>query len=187
LELNTPWQYHFEKYLSFGRGYVPLLFDQSYFAKHKETGVPAWEIGAGANMAFRKSVFQETGLFDERLDVGAAGCSGDSELWYRILAEGYSCRYFPHLFVYHQHRSTKEELQKQLFYYMRGHVAALLVQHERYGHKGNLHRLYKKLPRWYKNRLRNKLRGRYSPDGGTLFTEIRGFISGWRFYQKHKR
>ena len=29
-------------------------------------------------------------LFDERLGAGAAGCSEDSELWYRVLADGWS-------------------------------------------------------------------------------------------------
>ncbi|HUQ97347.1 MAG TPA: glycosyltransferase [Chitinophagaceae bacterium] len=185
-ELKTKWQYHFEKYLGFNRGYVPLVFDKMFFSKHKESGVPVWEIGAGANMAFRKSIFQQVGVFDERLDVGAAGCSGDSELWYRALAEGYTCRYFPQLYVQHQHRETEKELRNQVFHYMRGHVASLLVQYERYGHKGNLKRLYRKLPKWYWTRFRNKVRGRNSPAFETLFTEIRGCISGWRFYQKHK-
>jgi GT2 family glycosyltransferase len=186
LELQTEAQYRFEKLWGFNKGYVPLTFDQVYFEKHKDTGVPVWDIGAGANMAFRKTLFEKIGYFDERLGAGASGCSEDSELWYRALAEGYQCNYFPHLFVYHQHRASKEELDKQIFYYMRGHVASLLIQHQKYKHKGNRHRLYRYLPQWYKNRFRNKLRGRYSPGAATLLTEIRGYISGWRFYQKHK-
>lgn len=187
LELQTASQYRFERYWGFNKGYVPLLFDAAYFEKHKEEGVPVWDIGAGANMAFRKSLFQQIGYFDERLDVGAAGCSGDSEFWYRALAEGFQCNYFPHLFVYHQHRTSKKELDNQIFQYMRGQVASLLIQYEKYKHRGNLKRIYKELPKWYAKRLRNKLRGRYSPHVETLFTEIRGCISGWRFYQKHKK
>lgn len=187
VELQTESQYKFEKLWGFNKGYLPLVFNEAYFQKHLDSGVPVWDIGAGANMAFRKTLFEKIGYFDERLDVGAAGCSGDSEYWYRALAEGFQCNYFPHLFVYHQHRRTKAELDHQIFYYMRGQVASLLIQYERYRHKGNLTRLYKELPRWYKNRFRNKLRGRYSPDADTLFTEIRGCISGWRFYQKHKQ
>ena len=186
LELKTESQYRFERYWGFNKGYVPLVFDKAFFEKHKEAGVPAWDVGAGANMAFRKSLFDAIGYFDERLDVGAAGCSGDSEYWYRALAEGYQCNYFPHLFVYHQHRSSEKELDKQIFYYMRGQVASLLIQYERYRHKGNLKRLYKDLPKWYKDRIKHKLLGRYSPDYKTLFTEIRGCISGWRFYRANR-
>lgn len=185
LQTKSAWQ--FERHWGFNRGYVPLIFDLEFFLKHKQTGVPVWDIGAGANMAFRKSLFETIGYFDERLDVGAAGCSGDSEIWYRALAEGYQCVYFPHLFVYHQHRSTRKELNRQIFYYMRGHVASLLIQYEKYKHKGNLKRLYSELPEYYKNRIRNKLRGRHSPTFSTLFTEIRGCISGWRFYRANRR
>jgi GT2 family glycosyltransferase len=186
LELKTESQYRFERYWGFNKGYVPLVFDKAYFEKHKESGVPVWDVGAGANMAFRKSLFDAIGYFDERLDVGAAGCSGDSEMWYRALAEGYQCNYFPHLFVYHQHRSSEKELDNQIFYYMRGQVASLLVQYERYRHKGNLKRLYRDLPKWYKDRIKHKLLGRYSPHYKTLFTEIRGCISGWRFYRANR-
>ncbi len=186
VELETEWQVYFERQWGFNKGYVPLVFDAAYFEKHKSTGVPVWDIGAGANMAFRKSLFLKAGYFDERLDVGAAGCSGDSEMWYRALAEGFECRYFPQLFVYHQHRSTRADLYKQIFYYMRGQVASLLVQYERYGHRGNLHRLYTDLPKWYKHRLKQKLRGSKDAGAATLFTEIRGCISGWRFYRKHR-
>jgi len=92
-----------------------------------EYGVPVWEIGAGANMAFRKSIFDLVGYFDERLDVGASGCSGDSEFWYRILAEGWNCFYQPKAYVYHQHREEAKDLNHQLFSYMRGQVSSLLV------------------------------------------------------------
>jgi glycosyltransferase involved in cell wall biosynthesis len=182
--LTTEAQYMFERYWGFNKGYVPLLYDQEYFKRHCERGVPVWDIGAGANMAFRKEIFSLAGYFDERLDVGAAGCSGDSELWYRILAGGWSCRYYPDVYVYHNHRETKKELRKQLYNYMRGFVAALLVQHEKFHHKGNLVRLYRITPKWYFNRLKRAIKGRKE---GFIFSEIKGYISGWRFYLVNKK
>src|SRR5690606_24220581 len=113
-ELETPSQVQFEKYWSFHRGYIPRLYDAAFFERHRRWGVPAWEVGAGANMAFRRQVFEKVGLFDERLDAGAAGCSGDSEMWYRVLAEGHMCRYEPTAVVYHYHRREDEALKKQL-------------------------------------------------------------------------
>lgn len=185
LQLATEAQFIFEKYWGFNKGYVPLVFDKKYFNQHVTRGVPVWEIGAGANMAFRKEIFTLAGFFDERLDVGAAGCNGDSELWYRIIAGGWICRYFPHLFVYHNHRQTMKELKKQLYNYMRGHIAALLIQYEKFHHRGNLVRMYMTMPKWYLNRFKNAILGK--DKDGFLFTEIRGCISGWKFYNSNKK
>ncbi len=66
--------------------------------------------------------------------------------WYRILAEGWECQYEPMAVVYHYHRRGIEELRKQMYAYMRGHVVALLVQFEKYRHWGNLVRLLIVLP-----------------------------------------
>ena len=186
ISLKTKSQYIFERYWGFNKGYIPKVFDKQYFTSHLRNGVPAWDIGAGANMAFRKEIFDIAGFFDERLDVGAAGCSGDSEFWYRILAEGWNCFYCPQLFVYHQHRESEKALKNQVFHYMRGHVAALFVQYENYGHEGNLRRVYKLLPRYYLGLIKARLlRGR-TEDHYNLITEIKGCISGWHFYRSVK-
>lgn len=179
--LDTEAQVLFEYYWSFNRGYQPVIFDAAFFAEHCRRGVPVWTIGAGANMAFRRKVFGQVGDFDERLDVGAAGCSGDSEMWYRVLAAGYTCRYEPSAVVFHHHRHALAALKRQLFYYMRGHVAALLVQYERHGHPGNLRRLAS-LPRYYAGLLMQGMRAGFRGRYRTLFQEIGGAISGLGFY-----
>lgn len=141
-------------------------------------------------MAFRKDVFWLAGWFDERLDVGAAGCSGDSEMWYRILAEGWNCLYLPHLVVYHHHRKTMKELRRQLYYYMRGHVCAGLVQYERYGYAGERKRLYKGLPLYYLNKWIRGLLKRDPVVGrrqNTIWSEVRGCVDGWRYYRSVRR
>jgi glycosyltransferase involved in cell wall biosynthesis len=188
-QLRTRSQYIFERYWSFNKGYLPKIFDHRYFLDNLPWGVPVWDIGAGANMAFRREAFELAGWFDERLDVGASGCSGDSEFWYRILAEGWNCRYFPHLVVYHHHRETMDGLRSQLFYYMRGHVSALLVQYERYGHEGNRWRIRWGLPKYFLKRIRDAalFRNRQARENsGRLLSEIRGCISGWRYYLNHR-
>lgn len=127
LELRTEAQLLFEEHWSFNRGYVDKYYGPEYMRAATSQAPPIWEIGAGANMAFRKSVFEQVGYFDERLDVGAAGCSGDSEMWYRILVHGHAIRYNPRAVVYHEHRKELDALKSQLFYYMRGHVASVLI------------------------------------------------------------
>jgi len=186
LSLDYEPQYLFEKNWGFNKGYIPKVFDHNYFKIHYTSGMPVWEIGAGANMAFRSQVFQFAGGFDERLDVGASGCSGDSEMWHRIIAEGWTCRYFPHLVVHHQHRKTREELRNQLFAYMRGHVSAILVQYEKYGHPGDRRRVCRSLPKYYLNKIWNTLRqGKFS-ELQDIYNETAGALSGWKFYLNNK-
>ncbi|WP_420456533.1 glycosyltransferase family 2 protein [Rubrivirga sp.] len=186
-ELETESQWTFEREWGFNRGYRPRLYGPAYFARTVGQGAPVWEIGAGANMAFRRSVFDRVGLFDERLDVGAAGCSGDSEFWYRLLAAGRTCRYEPTAVVHHTHRRTDPELHRQIRAYMRGHTAALLVQHERTGHRGNLHRLGVQLPRYFGRRaVRGLVRG-FRGREQTLRTEVAGAVAGVAYYLRHRR
>lgn len=184
--LDTEAQWLFEQHWGFNRGYHARRFDDDYFAARKRRGVPVWEIGAGANMAVRRSAVAAVGGFDQRLDVGAAGCSGDSEFWYRLLAEGGHCRYEPTAVVFHHHRRRLEALHHQLYHYMRGHTAALLIQHEKYGHRGNMWHLLLSLPRYYARMLWGGLRTGFQGRHGTLGAEIRGCLSGLAFYWRHR-
>lgn len=181
-ELETEAQFLFETYWGFGRGYLPKVFSSRSFEIARSRGVPVWEIGAGANMAFRREIFDEVALFDERLDVGAAGCSGDSEMWYRILARGWKCLYQPTAVAYHYHRRDMPDLHHQIHGYMRGHVAALLIQFERHRHWGNLRRILVSLP-WYYAGL--TLKGSISGFSGreqTLNAELLGALLGVKYY-----
>jgi GT2 family glycosyltransferase len=145
--LDTPAQCFFQFAKGgFGSGFVPLIFDGRFFAETCPWGAQVWRIGAGANMAFRRSMFDRVGLFDERLGAGASGCSEDSELWYRLLASGGTCLFEPRATVMHHHREHWSELRRQVKAYMRGHVAALTVQATRFGHRGNIRRIFLQLP-----------------------------------------
>lgn len=130
----------------FGGGFIPVRFDAEFFTRSLPHGCQVWRIGAGANMAFRRSALAAVGLFDERLGAGAAGCSEDSEIWYRILAAGGGCLFEPRAVVLHHHRADPAGLRRQLRAYMRGHVAALVVQYDRHRHRGNLKRIFGQLP-----------------------------------------
>jgi glycosyltransferase involved in cell wall biosynthesis len=185
--LETRTQYVFERYWGFNRGYQKRVFDKAYFQVMLPYGVPVWDIGAGANMAFRKAAFELVGYFDERLDVGAAGCSGDSEFWYRILASGWNCVYQPMAVAYHEHRKEKKALSNQLYHYMRGNACSLLIQHEQWGHEGNLKRLYTYLPEYYWARIKERIKHGSKENFGSILTEMRGCIAGWRYYQQVKQ
>lgn len=181
LELETEPQFIFEKYWSFNRGYIDKIYGWAYFSSSSPTGPPVWEIGAGASMAFRKSLFEKIGYFDELLD-GIAGCNGDSEMWFRILAKGNKIQYNPRAIAYHKHRKDIKELKKQVFNYLRGFTASILWQNKKepaVGYKRNLYlmivfytiMLVKGFP---------KYNARYK----TIWVEIKGVISGISFFYK---
>jgi glycosyltransferase involved in cell wall biosynthesis len=185
LELQTEAQLLFEQHWSFNRGYVDKLYSPHYVRQAAQPAPPVWEVGAGANMAFRKSVFEKIGYFDELLDVGAAGCSGDSEMWYRLLLHGHRIHYNPRAVVYHEHRTELAGLKRQLFSYMRGHVVAALIQQSQHPQAGYKHHLYYHLRQYYWAQLRVgfpdfKLRTQ------TLWDELKGLLSGAFFYRKHR-
>lgn len=186
-ELETEAQRLFEEHWGFNRGYRVMTYDAQYFAKLKRWGVPAWHIGAGANMAFRREAFDHVGDFDIRLDVGAAGCSGDSEIWYRFLAAGLACRYDPRAVAFHYHRKDMKGLRRQMYYYMRGHTAALLVQFARHRHWGNLVRLVFLLPLYYGKLIAQGLLQGFSPRHGLVPTECAGCLAGVWFFLRNMR
>ena len=187
-ELATEAQRHFETYWSFGRGYLRRDFDaQQFAAAHRGGLFRAWEIGAGASMAFRREVFDRVGYFDERLDVGQAGCSGDSEFWYRVLANGMACRYEPRSVAFHFHRRTIDGLADQIHHYMRGHAAALLVQWERTGIGANRRQAFVAMPKWYAGRVWRRLRGARTPRDRFLRQEVLGYLCGLVFYLRRRR
>ena len=186
-ELSTPAQLIFETHWGFGRGYKRLDFGPDFYRQSAPYGAPAWLIGAGASQAFRRQVFNDIGLFDVRLDMGAAGCSGDSEFWNRLLHHGRTCRYEPTAVSWHFHRKEMKGLAKQIRQYMSGHVAALLVQYQNTGNRGNLRRILVALPRYYFRKLRKRLPKGATSDDFFLKEEMLGCVNGaWYVLRRWK-
>lgn len=186
-ELETKAQVIFEEYWSFNRGYCDIYYDTDYFKAYLKKGVPAWDVGAGANMAFRRLAFQAAGGFDTRLDAGASGCNGDSEMWYRLMAYGWTIHYTPRAVAYHTHRKEKKELKRQIYFYLRGAASSLLVQYQRHGHKGNLYHLFATLPAFYIRSCFLRLRYPHAMRYDTLLQEMRGWAAGIIYFYKHKK
>jgi glycosyltransferase involved in cell wall biosynthesis len=182
--LETESQQIFEKNWGFNKGYQDIYFNNDFISK-SVTAPKVWDIGAGANMAFRKSAIESVNYFDDRLDVGAAGCSGDSEIWFRILANNMNIHYNPRAYVYHEHRKDIKQLHKQLFGYMRGHSASVLIQHHQKKKIGYKKYLYFDIPRYYFFLIVVGFPN-YNFRHQTIWSEIKGLISGIRFYNKNK-
>jgi len=178
-ELRTEAQVAFERSIGgFGAGFLRITYDGTFFDRMKRFGVPVWAIGAGANMAVRRSAIDRVGGFDTRLGAGASGCSEDSEFWYRVLAAGYECKYEPAAVVFHCHRREWLELRRQMRAYTRGHVTALLVKFARHGHGGNMRRLLVAIPLYYSRLLFQGLRKRFAGRYRLVGEEVAGCILG---------
>lgn len=88
----------------------------------------AGDVAMGANMAFRRQLFEEIGLFDVRLGAGRFFAGGEeSELFYRALKAGHYMLYAPNVLVYHDHdRTTVEQACRLEYSYGKGFSAYLL-------------------------------------------------------------
>jgi len=184
--LATRAQYLFERDWSFFRGTERQDFDPAWLKAAEGHGAPTWEIGAGASMAFRREVIARAGWFDERLDAGLTGCGGDSEYWYRIIASGGTCRYEPSVVSYHYHRESERAFERQIGDYMMGQTVALLVQHRRWGHRGNARRALHYLPRYLARATLAAARRGDRDELRRLVKQFGGVLRGYRYYLAHR-
>jgi len=116
-ELETEAQYLFEKYDGFGRGYerkwsrVCNKNSKTVAIFHGGTG----KFGTGANMAFRRKLFEQIGYFDPALGVGTLTMGADDlEMFFRVLKEGHTLVYEPNAIVRHRHRREYAQLRAQI-------------------------------------------------------------------------
>jgi GT2 family glycosyltransferase len=116
-ELETEAQTLFETYGGFGRG-----FRRQWFHAPPRPGygphighLGAGRFGTGANMAYRRSLFDRVGLFDPALDVGTVtNGGGDLEMFFRVLQAGHTLVYEPRALVFHRHRREYGKLREQI-------------------------------------------------------------------------
>jgi GT2 family glycosyltransferase len=120
LELETWAQEEFERVSRFGRGFSRIVFDST-----THDPVRAGAIGTGANMAFRRSVLDLVGPFDDALDAGTLTRSGgDYDMFSRVLTAGFRMIYDPAALSWHRHRRTRDELRQTIYGYGVGISAA---------------------------------------------------------------
>ena len=174
--LDTEAEQAFEEDHGFGQGFRVREFGQEWLLRQRRRAPHVWQVGAGANAAFRRGAFDRVGGFDPRLGAGASGCSEDSEMWHRLLAGGWRCRYEPWAVVHHRHRAELPALQSQARAYLRGHVAALAVQFARTRQVGEPRRALATLPRHFARRT--AARAVWGADVPTLGAQVTGYLSG---------
>lgn len=66
-------------------------------------------------MAFRRTVFDEIGMFDTALGVGTLAKGGDdTEMFFRVLMHGHGMVYEPRAVIRHRHRRDYAGVQRQI-------------------------------------------------------------------------
>jgi O-antigen biosynthesis protein len=191
-ELETRAQRAFEAYGGFGRGW-----QRKWLRRPRRLGAPTyWHhgagwIGAGANMAFRRSTFDQLGGFDPALDVGTATMGGgDLDIFFRVLQEGLLLVYAPEALVRHRHRRGDDELARQLTTWGRCYLHAYVhANRRRYPEE---RRAFARLALWWwkeyvgRNVARGMVRG-HTLESELRLHELRGVLRGVGVYRKATR
>jgi glycosyltransferase involved in cell wall biosynthesis len=143
-ELDTPAQDLYEQFggHSKGRGFTAAVFDKaSHTSQHPLYPLPAF--GVGASMAFDRAALTRVGGFDVALGAGTPARAGeDTAAIADVMLDGGTFVYWPGALMWHVHRRTLPEVERQLNGYGSGLTAfytrALL---RRPGHLATLARL----------------------------------------------
>jgi glycosyltransferase involved in cell wall biosynthesis len=103
----------------------------------------------GANTAFRRSLFEQVGVFDTRIGAGCFHAGGDeAELIYRALKAGFYVLYAPNVVVHHDHgRTTLAQVLRLEYGYGKG-LSGFTMKHILRGDREAARILYWSLTGW---------------------------------------
>jgi O-antigen biosynthesis protein len=191
-EMDVETQRLFEEYGGFSRGFdrryerVDTVSGERAARRHGGAG----RFGTGANMAFRRPVFDRIGLFDPALDVGTpTNGGGDLEMFFRVLKEGGTLVYEPAAIVRHRHRRTYEALRTQLTNNGIGFYAYLVRSAMHYpDERAGLLRLGVWWLWWWNlRRLAQTFVSSSAYPRDLVLAELRGSLIGLSRYQRSRR
>ena len=179
-ELRTEAQILFEKRGGFQKTFATVRYGEE-LPGHPFYPCIGGKFGTGCNMAFRRSLLQDLGGFDEALDAGAAlPGGGDTDMFYRVVRSGHPLIYEPEFQVFHRHRTEIAQLRRQYCRSWGQGLMAFVSKTYRYDieQRPNLRRL---AGWWFRNAFQeilNSLRGRHVLSPDMLFAELWGGIIG---------
>lgn len=189
-ELETEAQVLFENYGGFGRGYRRRYLQAPARGSLPWNLIGAGQLGAGASMAVRRSIFHEVGLFDPALDVGTGTLGGgDHEMFFRIIKSGWLCIHEPAAFARHRHRRSREAFKRLVYSYGHG-TRAFFDRIDRHFPENSA--ALRKLRRWWWREwaLKRWWRGWSRPSplpAEFVFAEMKGYIQGRGAYARVRR
>ena len=156
-----------------------LEFDSStddWFAQANFGG-----IGDGANMAFRRTVFDSWSGFNERLGLGAAVCGGEEHnAFFELIKRGHRVVFTPRSVVQHPFPETSDDARKWSFRCIEaggGYMARLFFEEPDYR---------RHLLSFVRKALTRRIRTRRNPLL-TRWQELKAFVSGFRLYWHYRQ
>jgi len=188
-ELETESQQLFEQYGGFGRGFERQWHCLDPEDRRQAVRRYGWSgmFGTGANMAFRRSIFQRIGPFDPALDVGTVtNGGGDIEMFFRLAREGYMLVYEPEALVWHRHRRDYASLRSQIANNGVGFSAYMVRSALAYSDlRIEFGRMWLRWLRdWHVRRVIRSFRGTEHFPRDMILAELWGFFIGLRRYQR---
>jgi glycosyltransferase involved in cell wall biosynthesis len=188
-ELETQAQIDFEAYGGMSKGFTAFTIRRDGSSERDTLWASRW--GVGANMAFRRALFEAIGDFDVALDVGTpTGGGGDIEFFHRAVQAGYALRYEPAAMAFHVHRREHVALRRQVYHNGRSFVAYLLaIARDRRCKRATV--AWFALRHWlWQWLLRRLIRGLFRRDRWTIrwaATELWGSLSGpWAYWRSRR-
>src|SRR5262249_36671079 len=138
-------------------------------------------IGDGANMAFRRKVFDSWSGFNERLGLGAAVCGGEEHnAFFELIKRGHRVVFTPRSVVQHPFPETSDDARKWSFRCIEaggGYMARLFFEEPDYR---------RHLLSFVRKALTRRIRTRRNPLL-TRWQELQAFVSGFRLYWHYRQ
>jgi glycosyltransferase involved in cell wall biosynthesis len=116
--LELPAEQYFDGRVGWSSSCEAIVYDARSGLGGSALPYAAGTFGTGANFAVRSEVLREIGEFDEALGAGSP-CDGgeDLDIFVRFIRAGYSLSYEPAALVWHEHRSGRDDLRRQMYSY----------------------------------------------------------------------
>lgn len=183
-ELETAAQQLFEAHGGLGRGFAPrwVRVPDGEKAMH---AVNVTTLGTGANVAYRRTLFEQIGGFDPALDAGTASAAGgDIEMFFRVLKAGHRFVYEPSALVRHCHRRDHLSVRTQLVSWMTGaYAAAVRTAHHSPDERAAIAAFAARLMLLYFPRRLAAAAFGSTLNVGLVLSELRGVFAGRGKYQ----
>jgi GT2 family glycosyltransferase len=189
--LDSPAEQYYDARVWFSANFEPRVFEAR--RGPRDSGAHPYTaglFGPGQNMAFRTRVLRDRGGFDEALGTGSpTGGGEDLDAFVRILRSGHALAYEPSAIVWHEHRATEDDLERQLYTYGKG-LAAYLTKYLL--SPRTVLSVLVRVPRglWHAGilgRRSTRARARSGVTGSVSRAELRGFLAGPAAYVHARR
>ncbi|MBE9030715.1 glycosyltransferase [filamentous cyanobacterium LEGE 11480] len=133
--INDRQQSYIASHHALERGFEPRYYHWHDMPHWSDLGTS--QIGSGANLACRRTLFEQIGQFDPALDIpGKTAGGGDFELFIRALMQDQTLLYEPSIIAYWHLPTTEAGILKQCQQRLQGFYSATQSSRHRYPHLG---------------------------------------------------